>query len=376
MTDARQPTPLGAPSPGSASARWRWPDEFRDAAFIRRVLILIALGALVALIWRLSDVLLLAFGAVVVAVILRSLANLIAHYIPASKRWSLALAGLVILILLGAIGALFGAQVRAQLHQLGSILPPAIEYVLGEFGVDVRHLSEQVPKVLGSGITREILGRAAAIGLSVLGALADLLVVLVAGIFLAVDPDLYKGGIVKLFPPSQHARVKDAIDASGTALGLWLKGQLVAMALVGVLTGVVLWSIGLPSPLALGLIAALGEFIPFVGPILAAMPALVIAASQSTELFLWTAAAFVVIQQLESNMIAPVIQRETVSLPPALTLFSVLAFGVIFGPVGLVLAVPLTVVAYVLVKKLYIRETLGEETPVPGEETAREERQP
>ena len=81
------------------------------------------------------------------------------------------------------------------------------------------------------------------------------------------------------------------------------------------------------------------------------------------------------IQQVESNMIAPLVQRETVSLPPALSLLSVLAFGVVFGPVGLVLAVPLTVVAFVLVKKLYVRETLGEDTPVPGEETAREEAQ-
>jgi predicted PurR-regulated permease PerM len=142
------------------------------------------------------------------------------------------------------------------------------------------------------------------------------------------------------------------------------------------LTGGALWLIGLPSPLALGLIAAIGEFVPFLGPILAALPALIIAGSQSTEIFLWTLAAFVVIQQIESNLIAPIVQRETVSLPPALSLLSVLAFGVVFGPLGLILAVPLTVVAYVLVKKLYVRETLGEETRVPGEETAQEEGQP
>jgi predicted PurR-regulated permease PerM len=131
--------------------------------------------------------------------------------------------------------------------------------------------------------------------------------------------------------------------------------------------------IGLPSPLALGLIAAVGEFVPFVGPILAALPALVIAGSQSTEMLLWTLAAFVAIQQVESNLIAPLVQRRTVELPPALSLLSVLAFGVVFGPLGLVLAVPLTVVLYVLVKKLYVRETLGEATPVPGEDAERDE---
>jgi predicted PurR-regulated permease PerM len=362
------------PVPARLSAEPRhWSTGFRDGAFVRRVLIVIALGALAALLWRLADVLLLAFGAVVVAVILRALADLIAAYAPSTKRWSLALAVLIILLILAAALFLFGRQMRAQIAQLATVLPPAVEYVLGEFGVNVRELSQQLPNVLGSGLPREILGRAAAFGLTFLGALADALVVIVAGVFLAVDPDLYRRALVKLFPPSQHGRIEGALDASGTALRLWLKGQLVAMALVGVLTGAALWTIGLPSPFALGLIAAIGEFVPFVGPVLAALPALIIAGSQSTETLVWTLAAFVVIQQVESNLIAPLVQRRTVELPPALSLLSVLAFGVVFGPLGLVLAVPLTVVAYVLVKKLYVRETLGEPIPVPGEDAARDE---
>jgi predicted PurR-regulated permease PerM len=365
-----KPAPMRA-APGS----WYWSPGFRDADFIRRVLIVIAISALAALFWRLADVLLLAFGAVVVAVILRALADLIAKYIPSTKRWSLLIAGLAILIGVGAALFLFGRQMRVQLGELARVLPPAVEYVLGEFGVDARKLADQLPNMLGSGLPQEVIKRAASYGLTLLGALADLVLVVVAGVFLAADPKLYKSGLVKLFPPSQHERVEGAADASGVALRLWLKGQLIAMALVGVLTGGALWMIGLPSPLALGLIAAAGEFVPFVGPILAALPALVIAGSQGTEMLLWTGGAFVVIQQLESNLIAPLVQRRTVELPPVLSLFSVLAFAVVFGPVGLILAVPLTVVVYVLIKKLYVRETLGEATPVPGEDAAREENQ-
>jgi predicted PurR-regulated permease PerM len=308
-------------------------------------------------------------------VILRALADVIAHYVPATKRWSLAIAGLVILAGLALALFLFGRQMRAQLGELARVLPPAVEYVLGEFGVDTRNLREQLPNMLGSGLPQEIIRRAASFGLTLLGAIGNLLLVIVAGVFLAADPALYRLGLIKLFPPSQHERVEGAVDASGVALRLWLKGQLIAMALVGALTGTALWMIGLPSPLALGLIAALGEFVPFIGPILAALPALVIAGSQSTEMLLWTTGAFVVIQQVESNLIAPLVQHRTVELPPVLSLFAVLAFGVVFGPVGLLLAVPLLVVAYVLVKKLYVRETLGEETPVPGEDTAQEEAQ-
>lgn len=362
----------GAGSKPTAEPR-HWSAGIPETLFIRRVLIVIALAALAALVWRLADVLLLAFGAVVVAVILRALADLIARYIHSSKRWSLAIAVVMILAAVALILFLFGRQMQAQLGELARVLPPAGEYVLGEFGVDARKLSEQLPNMLGSGLPREILGRVAAFGLTVLGGLSDLLVVVVAGVFLAADPELYRSGLVKLFPPSQHRRITDALDAAGTALRLWLLGQLVAMALVGILVGAALWAIGLPSPLALALIAALGEFVPFVGPILAALPALVIAVSQSTEMLLWTLGAFVVVQQIESNLITPLVQREAVELPPALSLLSVLAFGVVFGPAGLVLAVPLTVVAFVLVKKLYVRETLGEETPVPGEEAAKEQ---
>jgi len=340
---------------------------FRDGAFVRRVLIVIALGALTALVWRLAHVLLLAFGAVVVAVILRALADLIARNIPATKKWSLALAGLMIVMALGVTLFLFGRQVRAQLGELARIFPPALEYVLGEFGVDTRKVLEQLPKVIGSGLPQEIFSRVASYGMTIIGALADLLLVLVAGVFLAADPTLYKRGVVQLFPSSQHERVESALDTSGVALRLWLKGQLVAMALVGLLTGFALWLIGLPSPVGLGLIAGFGEFIPFLGPILGAVPALVIAASQNTQMLLWTAGAFVVIQQIESNLISPLIQHRTVELPPVLSLLAVLAFATVFDAIGLVLAVPLTVVLYVMIKKLYVRETLGEVTHVPGE---------
>jgi predicted PurR-regulated permease PerM len=367
------------PSRAGGAADRHWPSNlgdaaFRDGAFVRRVLIVIALGALTALVWRLAHVLLLAFGAVVVAVILRALADLIARCIPATKKWSLALAGLMIVMALGVTLFLFGRQVRAQLGELARIFPPALEYVLGEFGVDTRKVLEQLPKVIGSGLPQEIFSRVASYSMTIIGALADLLLVLVAGVFLAADPTLYKRGVVQLFPSSQHERVESALDTSGVALRLWLKGQLVAMALVGLLTGLALWLIGLPSPVGLGLIAGFGEFIPFLGPILGAVPALVIAASQNTQMLLWTAGAFVLIQQIESNLISPLIQHRTVELPPVLSLLAVLAFAAVFDAIGLVLAVPLTVVLYVIIKKLYVRETLGEVTHVPGELPPRGER--
>lgn len=350
------------------------PQGFADGDFIRRVLIFFALAALAYLFWQLTDVLLLVFGAVLVAVVLRSCADLIARRTPVSKRWSLIVAGTIILLVFAGFTYLLGTQLRTQLFQLFRLLPPALEYVLGELGVT--SVAQEIPRMLGSGWGGAIVSHIASLGLTAASVLTNLLLVVVAGIFLALDPHVYRVGLVKLFPPGQHERIDGALDASGRALRLWLEGQLFAMALIGVLVAGAMWLIGLPAPLALGLIAGLLEFIPFIGPILGAMPALLIAVTWDTSTFSWTAAAFVVIQQIESNLIMPVVQRRTVELPPALSLFSVVAFGVVLGPLGLFFAVPLTVVVYVLVKKLYVRETLGEPTTVPGEVTRPTDRAP
>ena len=115
----------------------------------------------------------------------------------------------------------------------------------------------------------------------------------------------------------------------------------------------------------------LTNFIPFIGPILGAIPALIFALAIDVETVLWTAGATVAIQQLEGNIMTPLIQRQAVLMPPALALFAIVIFGLLFGLLGVFLAVPLAVALLVLVKKLWVRETLGEHTVVPGEESAK-----
>jgi predicted PurR-regulated permease PerM len=348
----------------SDASRWRWPQEFKDKDFVRRVLITLGLLALVVLVWKLSDVLLLAFGAVLVAVILRAFADLISARTPVPRRWSLTTAGFVILVAMIAAGALFGAQVRAQLAGVAEQLPMALNNITRELGIG--EVTSRLPEAL-AGTGGSLVGRIAGIGMTILNGLADFLLVVIAGVFVAADPKVYREGLIKLFPPSQHQRIRDSLNASGEALKLWLAAQLVAMTVVAVMAAVGLWLLGLPSPFALGLLAGLLDFVPFVGPILGALPAVLIASSVDAATMLWTVLLFVVIQQVEGNIVFPLVGKRMVSLPPALALFAILAAGVLFGPLGMVLGFPLAVVVFVLVKKLYVRETLGEETPVPGE---------
>jgi predicted PurR-regulated permease PerM len=197
-----------------------------------------------------------------------------------------------------------------------------------------------------------------------------LFVVVVAAIYLASSPDVYRRGATKLFPISQHQKITEALDATSVALRYWAGGQLVTMAVIGTLAGLAYWLIGLPSPLALALVAAITNFIPFIGPLLGAIPALIFALTMDVSTVIWTLVAITAIQQLEGNVVTPLIQRRAVSLPPALGLFAIVVFGLLFGFLGIFLAVPLTVALMVLVKKLWIRETLGEETTLPGERNA------
>ncbi|UJB15414.1 AI-2E family transporter [Xanthomonas translucens] len=141
----------------------------------------------------------------------------------------------------------------------------------------------------------------------------------------------------------------EALSASGQVWRAWLGGQFLAMLVIGSLTGLGLWLLGVPVALGIGLLTALLDFIPIVGPIVAAVPAVLLGFTVSPQVALGALLVFVVLQQLEGHVLQPLIQARAVDLPPALLLFSLFGIGVLFGPMGVVLAAPLTVVLYVLV---------------------------
>lgn len=136
---------------------------------------------------------------------------------------------------------------------------------------------------------------------------------------------------------------------------------------MGALTGIGLWLVGVPAPLALGLLAGLLEFVPYIDPVLAAVPGLLLALSVAPEVLLYTLLVYLGVQQLESNFVLPLVQREVLELPPALVIFSVVGLGVILGTLGWIFAAPLTVLLVVVIGKAYVREALGTRTKVPGD---------
>jgi predicted PurR-regulated permease PerM len=140
-------------------------------------------------------------------------------------------------------------------------------------------------------------------------------------------------------------------------------GQLVAMLSVGLITGIGLWLLDVPLALSLGLIAGILEFIPFIGPILSAIPALLVAFTQDGWTPLYVLLLYLGIQQIEGNVLMPVIQKWAVSLPPALGLLGVVIFGLLFGILGVLFATPLMVVVMVFVQKLYVDTAIEPKPP-------------
>lgn len=200
--------------------------------------------------------------------------------------------------------------------------------------------------------------------------LANLALVLVLGLFLAVNPDLYRRGVVRLFPAEAQQRAAEVVDELGRTLKYWLVGQLALMFITGVLTGIGLVILGIPLALALAFFVALMEFIPFVGPILGFIPIVMMAATQGSSTVLWVLLLYLAIQQIEGNIFTPLIQQQAVSLPPALTVGGVFLGGALFGPLGVILGTPLLAVVYVLVKMLYVHDALGQGVQVPGKTEA------
>jgi len=356
-------------------ARAAQPGGFAGAetSFVRKVLIVLLVTALAFAVYQFAYVLVLAFGALLLGVIIRAFVDQVARLPFLSGNAAFYVGLLVLVAVVAAFFYFFTVTLQGQVRDVIERLPQAIDSLGERFDISnpVERLEERFAGAAGDGSS--LMSQAANIGFTVLGGIVDALIVIVAAVYLAYDPALYRRSIVHLFPHDQHARIDGAFVTTGNALKLWFFGQLVSMALVGILTGIGFWWIGLPAPAALGLIAGVTNFIPFLGPFLGSVPAVVFAFGEGTNAVLWTIAIVVAVQQLEGNVFLPLIQRAAVRLAPAFVLFAIVAFGLIWGFLGVFLAVPMAVTIMVFVKMLWMREALGEETSVPGEDTGEDE---
>ena len=176
---------------------------------------------------------------------------------------------------------------------------------------------------------------------STLAVVAGIVLVLFLAIYLAIDPSIYRRGLLYLVPRQRRARADKMLGAIAGTLRKWLVTQLIAMVVIGVVTTSVLLALKVRAAVPLGILAGLLEFVPTLGPILSALPAIAMGFVDSPEKALFVTVAYVGIQFMENHMLIPILMKEGIDLPPALTIVMQALMAIVFGILGLLVAVPL-----------------------------------
>jgi len=199
-----------------------------------------------------------------------------------------------------------------------------------------------------------------------IAAVTGVILVVFLTIFFAADPETYSQGVLHLVPRDHRAHMTGVLSTMGRSLRAWLVARSIAMLTIGVVVTIMMAVLGVRASVALGVIAGLLEFVPVFGPIIGAIPAIALGFVDSPQKALAVLITFIVIQQLEGNLLIPLLLQRAVEVPPALSLVGIAAMGMVFGVLGVVIAEPLVAVALVAVKMLYVEPVIGDKM-IPNE---------
>jgi predicted PurR-regulated permease PerM len=337
---------------------------------------LAGVAAAALLVWlagRVADLLLLLFIAILMAVYLGATTDFLMARtrLPRGAAFALAIAGTIIAVL--GIGSLLVGPVVAQTRDLFSVLPryiPAweaqLEALIGRIpgGSDLvrpgEHKLVQLAIEEINGFVGDVVPRV----FSVLHGFINLVGVLVMALYLALRPDIYRDLFITLIPPRHREAARDVITGVTTALRAWTFAQLLAMFVLGALTALGLWILGVPYWLTFGLFTGVVALVPFFGTLVSSLlPALFVLAEGDWVRALLVVVFGFVIHAVENNLVNPLLMQKHANLPPVLTIMSVLICGKLLGPLGLLVAVPGLAVLLVVVRKLLVERSYGSEAP-------------
>ena len=283
--------------------------------------------------------------------------------LPVGRGWRLAL--VCALLAAGAAWLLTwgGYNLVAQADGLVAVIGDQLRALRGELrAIGITPPPGEAPRTLAQVLLPDpstLFGTAYSALSLASGWLGNAVVVVFVGLFAAADPGTYRRGVLLLLPRDRRPRVGEVLDEMAAALRWWLVGQLVAVVLIALSMWLGLALIGMEGALLLGLQAGLVNFIPYLGPVIAAVPIGLAAMAQGTTMVLWALGVHLVVQTVEGYVLAPLIQRRAVDLPPVLTLAAVAVFGTLFGALGVALATPLVAALKVAVTRLYVEDRLG-----------------
>ena len=318
----------------------------------------------------LSRVLLIVFAGVLVAVGLGGGADILQRRTPLERPGALAVVITTAIFVPFILSGMVGPPLTGQINDLIVQLPEAVARFRERIAnldwtqrllADPNALRDLMPS------PKEVMGGVTSAFSRTLGVVANVFVIVFIGIYGAAAPGSYVSGIVHLTPKRHRERAHEVINALAHALRWWLVGRLTMMSVVGALTMLGLWIAGVPTPLALGLLAALLSFVPYVGPILSFIPAVLVALMVSLTKVFYVVLVFGAVQTLESYVITPLVQQRAVSMPPVILITAQIAMGVLAGATGVLLAAPLAIVVIVLLQMLYVEDVLGDSVRILGQ---------
>ena len=334
------------------------------------------IGLLLLALYVLADVWLLSFGGVLLAVGLQGLSGGLSRWTPMPQSLSTAVICLGFCLLSGLTLWSMGPAFIDGLTQIREALPGALasarSYVSShaELTQLIETASESLPDLEPG---PSILGKFGDLFSSALGAVSTLgnaliflFVITVVALYTALSPTTYLSAFLSVLPSQYHNRTRDVLSQLASSLRWWLAGRLASMAVVGILTWLGLLLLGVPSAGTLGALSAILSFIPNIGPILSAIPAILLGLSQEPTVALYVFGLYVLVQTVESYIVTPLIQQRVVSLPPAIVIVVQLALGTALGLLGLLFATPLAVCVMVLIRTLWIEDRLGAQ-PIPAQ---------
>jgi predicted PurR-regulated permease PerM len=317
-------------------------------AALRSAIAFVAAFALAWLLWQLNHVLLLAVAGLLVAVLLSALADGLVRWTLMPRIAALIVIGVIIVLTLAVSVALIGPVLVEQ----AQLLARSIEQAMTRFEVFAGPQGLNLPGTSGGPSATDYLPSIAGIASGATSVLRGFFeglvsVVLVAaiGVYMAVEPDRYVGLVVKLAPISKRADVRTMLGEMGDRLGRWMVGQAIAMIIIGTAVYVGLLVLGAPLPLALGVLVGVAAFVPYIGAIVAGAVMVLVASTESLVMTAWVLGLYLAIQLLEDSLVSPIIQGRAVKLAPAVIVVVQLAFGVLFGILGIMLATPIAAAA-------------------------------